>query len=194
MVRANEALDIYAGPEVSPADFRETCAAEARSRRDAEVEKLRLSFDQKILAVQKRVQQETRELDQDEEEHSQRRMEELGTHVENVAGLFGLGRKRRLTTSLSKRRMTAQSKADIEESKDAIEGYQKEIARLEAENQAALDEANNRWGEAANAVTEIPIAPLKKDVLLDLFGVGWVPYHLVEAEGGIRELPGYSSE
>jgi hypothetical protein len=194
VIRANETLDLYSGPEVSPADFREMCAEEARKRRDDEAAKLGAAFDQKILAVQKRIQQESRELDQDEEEHSQRRMEELGTHVENVAGLFGLGRKRRLTTSLSKRRMTAQSKADIQESKDAIAGYQKEIARLEAEKQAALDDANSRWGEAANAVSEIPVAPLKKDVLLDLFGVGWVPYHLIEMEGGVRELPGYSSE
>jgi hypothetical protein len=169
------------------------CAAEARSRRDEEADKLSSSYDQKILAVQKRVQQETRELDQDEEEHSQRRMEELGTHVENVAGLFGLGRKRRFSTSLSKRRMTAQARADIEESEAAIEGYKKEIARLEAEKAAALDEANSRWGETANAVGEIQVAPLKKDVLLDLFGVGWVPYHLVEVEGALRELPGYSS-
>jgi hypothetical protein len=90
--------------------------------------------------------------------------------------------------------MTAQARADIKESEAAIEGYKKEIARLEEEKKAALDAANDRWGEAANAVSEIPIAPLKKDVLLDLFGVGWVPYHLIDAEGQVRELPGYSSE
>jgi hypothetical protein len=192
IVRGNETLGLYAGPEVSQAEFREMCAEEARKRRDAEAGKVEASFDQKIQTVEGRISRETRELELDEEEHSQRRMEEFGTHMENVAGLFGLGRKRRLSSSLSKRRMTSQAKADIEESKKVIGEMQKEIARLQEEKKLALDEVNDRWGRAANELSEIPVAPLKKDVFLDLFGVAWVPFHLVEVEAAVRELAGYS--
>ena len=61
-------------------------------------------------------------------------MEEMGTHAENIIGLFG-GRRssRRLSSSLSKRRMTEKAKADVEESHDVIAELKKEIASLEKE-------------------------------------------------------------
>jgi hypothetical protein len=40
-------------------------------------------------------------------------------------------------------------------------------------------------------VDEIELAPLKKDVLVDLFGVAWLPFYVVETGGGIKELPAY---
>jgi hypothetical protein len=119
-------------------------------------------------------------------------MEEVGTHAENIFGLF-TGRKssRRLSSSLSKRRMTAQAKADVEESQDAIEELKKGIAALEKEKAQALEEVQSRWGEIANEVSEITVSPLKKDILLDLFGVAWRPCHVVKVGGKIEELPGY---
>ena len=45
---------------------------------------------------------------------------------------------------------------------------------------AALQAVNDKWAEVANQITEIPIAAQKKDVLLDFFGVAWMPYHLVK--------------
>ena len=194
-VRANEPLKVYAGPELSGAEFRNLCAETARQGRDEEFRKLAATFDKKIEALQAKLEREERELDQDQTELSQRKMEELGTLGENVFGLFG-GRKssRRLSSSLSKRRMTAQAKADVEESVDTIAGFKKEITELEKAKAQALEEANTRWSELANELTEIPVTPLKKDVLMDVFGVAWFPYHLVQSGDQVTELPGYGQE
>jgi hypothetical protein len=43
-------------------------------------------------------------------------------------------------------------------------------------------------------VSEIPIVALKKDVLLDLFGVAWVPYNVVKIGPELVELAGFSPE
>ncbi len=145
-------------------------------------------------ALEKKLSREERELDQDEAELSQRKMEEMGTHLENVAGLFGLTRKGRMTTSLSKRRMTAQAKADVEESKDLIEEYKEDLLELEADAKEIIQEIDDRWAEVARDITQIPVTPYKKDVQVELFGVAWVPYHLVEVEGRLVELPGYGSD
>jgi hypothetical protein len=190
-VHANEPLKVYAGPEVSEAEFRQMCAEAARKGRDAEVKKISATFERKIDALEKKLSREERELSEDQSELSQRKMEEMGTHLENVAGLFGLGRKKRLTTSLSKRRMTDQAKSDVEESIDAIEEFKEDIVELETDAKEALEEINDKWGEIANEVSEIPIKPFKKDVLISLIGVAWFPYHLVEVEERILELPGY---
>jgi hypothetical protein len=194
-VKANQDLKLYAGPEVSSADFRTRCAEEARKGRDAEGKKAANAFDRKIDSLQTKLDRETRELAQDQTELSQRKMEELGTAAENILGLFG-GRKssRRLSSSLSKRRMTSQAKADVDESVDAITDYKKQIAELEKEKAQALEELNQHWGELANQVSEIPVTPMKKDILVELFGVAWMPVYQVDASGEAFELPGYAAE
>lgn len=194
VVRANEALDLYAGPEVSAAEFRQRSAEAAREARDEEIDQVERDFEKRIDRVRKRLAKEQRELSEDETELSQRKMEEMGTHLENVASLLGLARKRRLSTSLSKRRMTQQARADVEESLEAIEELEKEIEALEVDLREALAEVGDRWGETANEITEIPVAPYKKDVRVTHFGVAWVPYHLVDEGGAPAELPGFGQE
>ncbi len=191
-VRANQPLDIFAGPEVSPAEFRRMCAEAARQQRDQEVRKSAESYDRRITALKERLAREQRELSQDETELSQRRMEELGTHAENFLSIFNRRRSRRLSTSLTRRRLTEQAKADVDESLDAIDDYKGQIDALDQEKAQTIKEINDRWAQAANQVEEIPITPYKKDVFLDLFGVAWVPYHWVQVGDETIELPGYS--
>jgi hypothetical protein len=191
-VRANETLKVYAGPDVTQANFLQMCAEAARQQRDAEITKTADTFDKRIATIQTRLQREERELSEDETRHSQRKLEEMGTHAENVLGLFGGKRSsRRLSSSLSKRRLTEQAKANVEESKAAIADFKRQISQIEKEKAQALENVTRRWNDASNQVDEISIVPLKKDVLLDLFGIAWMPYHLVEVNGQTIELPGY---
>jgi len=108
-VRANEELEIYAGPQVSQAEFRKLCSETAREKREAELKKVADKFDGKIDTVLERMKREQRELEEDRSELSQRKMEEYGTHAETVLSLFGRRRKS-LSRSLSKRRMTEKRK------------------------------------------------------------------------------------
>jgi hypothetical protein len=192
-MRSNQVLDIFAGPEVSPAEFRRMCADAARQQRDQEVRKGEDSYDRRITALKERLAREQRELSQDETELSQRRMEELGTHAENFLSLFNRRRSRRLSTSLTRRRLTEQAKADVDESLDAIDDYKDQIEALDEQKAQAIKEINDRWAHAANQVEEIPVTPYKKDIILDLFGVAWVPYHYVQVGEETLELPGYAS-
>jgi hypothetical protein len=191
-VRANEALKVYAGPEVSQAEFRRMCAEEARAERNAEMDKIETSYEKKLDTIEDRLRREERELRQDEAELSQRKMEEMGTHAENVLSLFSK-RSRRLSTSLSKRRMTEQAKADVEESLDAIEAYKAQIADLEQELAQEVEKIQQKWADIADDMSEISVTPYKKDILVDLFGVAWFPYIVVEAGGRTFELPGFGT-
>jgi hypothetical protein len=191
-IRANETLKVYGGPGVSQAEFRTLCSNAARAGREDEATKVEASFAKKLAALQDKLAREERELAQDETKHSQRKMEEMGSAAETLLGLFG-GRKssRRISSSLSKRRMTEQARAEVQESLDAIADLKKQIAAIEQEKTKALEEVNNRWGEIANQVDEIKLTPLKKDILIDLFGVAWVPYYIVGTGSETKELPGY---
>jgi len=189
-VRANETLGVYAGPESSQADFRRMCADTAREKRDAEIKKVQASYDKKLDTIEDRLLREERELRTDEAELRDRRVEEYGTHAENVLSLLSR-RRRRLSTSLTKRRLTEKAKADVEESIEAIEEFERQITELKGEQAQALQDIKDKWADIADDMTKIPVRPFKKDVLVDQFGVAWMPYHIVQAGGRTLELPGF---
>lgn len=196
-VRANEALKVYATPEVSQADFMKACAEAARQARDAELAKTAAALDRQIKALQDKIAREERELHMDEIELQERKREEIATHAENVLGVLGvLGRRsgRRISTSLTKRRLTEQAKAKVDESLEALRVYREQLARLQEERQRIAEEVNARWGDVVNDVTQISIAPKKSDIFLTLFGIAWVPYYLIPTgEKTMVEVPAFEA-
>jgi hypothetical protein len=176
-LQKNTDLDLIADPGMTTAEFRSQLSEAAREARDEEIETFRDKYRKKMKAIQKKLAREQRELGEDESEHSARKIEEMATHFENVLGLFGGSRsRRRISTSMSKRRMTSQAKADIEESRDAIEDFERELEALEIEMETEIDEIEDRWAEVATQMEEVVFTPFKKDIHLDYFGVAWIPY------------------
>jgi hypothetical protein len=192
VVRSNEALKVYTGPDVSHSEFRQLCDEVARHSRDAEIKKTEDSYDKKIETIQVRLTKEERELADDRTRHSHRKMEEMGSHAETLFGVLK-GRKRSFSSSLSKRRMTEQAKAAVDESVEAIADFKRQIEALEQEKADAIREVNERWGELASETQEIKVTPLKKDVQVEVFGVTWMPFLLVKIDQTVEELPGYKA-
>ena len=193
VVRAQESLKVYAGPDVTQADFRRIVADTARAGRDAELGKIGEAYDRRIEALSSKLSREQRELSVDKTELSQRRIEETGTNIENFVSLFSKRSRRRLSTSLTKRRLTEQARADVDESKDAIAEMVKQLAVLEAEKEAAVADVHERWSRLANEISEITLAPFRKDILLEFFGVAWLPFHQVQVGMDLLELPGFTA-
>ena len=191
MVRAQETLKLYAGPDVSQAEFRQRCADAARQARDTELRKVVGGLDKKINALELKLGRQTSELEENENELSQRRMEEWGTHAENLASLFSK-RSRRLTTSLTRRRLTDQARSDLKQTKEQIEDLDQQLRMMIEERNRLAAEINERWAKTAADFRELSVAPFKKDVLIDLFGLAWYPYHLVRIGAESIELSGYT--
>lgn len=193
--RANETLKVYAGPDVTAADFRTACSDAARLKRDQEIEKLSAALNRQIATVEERLRREERELEKDQSEYENRKWEENATHAENVFGLFtGKGSMRKVSSSMTKRRMTEQAKSEVDESVQAIRQYKTQLDELEQRRSQIVEEANERWGNVVNQVNEIPITPKKSDVFIEHFGVAWLPYYLVRAGGDLYELPAFGAE
>ncbi|MCB8985355.1 MAG: ATP-binding protein [Ardenticatenaceae bacterium] len=190
-VRANETLKVYAGPDVSEEQFARLCQEAASAAQDSELDKVEAAFEKKIDAIEVKLTREERELREDEAELSQRKQEELATHAETFLSLFSR-RKRSVSSSLSKRRMTSKAEEDVKESKEAIAEFQAHIEELTKEMSAALDEVKAKWDEIAADTSEITVTPYKKDVNLELFGVAWLPHHLMQTLDGVVELTGFS--
>ena len=140
------------------------------------------AIDKKLDALRQKLEREQLKLQQDESEVKQRALEELGTGAENLLGIF-TGRRRRLTTSLTKRRLTSQAQGDVDESKQRIAQLQRDIDELKKGKAAG--------GGLSPEATEITLTPAQKDVYVELFGVAWVPYYRLP-DG--TEWMGYSAQ
>lgn len=189
-VQGVEELDVYAGPQINEDEFRDMLNTAVQEGKAQMIEEVNASYQKKIERIKDRLIKEERELEEDEMELSSRRLEEMGKHVENVLSLLS-GRKRSLTTSLSKRRMTSKAKSDVQESLAVIEEYQEEIESLEEERQQKLQDVEDKWADLWEDVEEIPVTPYKKDILMDVFGVVWFPYYIMEVEGRWVEAAAY---
>ncbi|WP_457627242.1 helicase HerA domain-containing protein [Oceanithermus sp.] len=183
----NPHLKLYGGPELSHEGFLERCRKEAEWKAREETERLRKKYERKIASLKKKLEREQRELAEDEAELSRRKMEEMGSYLDTVIGLFG-GRKRALTSALSKRRMTARAKEEVEESKAEIAALEQEIQALLDELEREVNEIEDRWEELAEEVEQIAVTSYKKDIALEFFGVAWVPYYIVGSGSGVRML------
>ena len=193
--RANQTLKVFAGPDVSQAEFVRACADAARDARDAEIAKKTATLDRQLKTLEDRLAREERELAKDEEELSNRKVEEAGTHLENLTGLFGGRRKAsRLSSSLTKRRLTQQARADVEESREAIKELNQQIAEMQQRREETIAEINDRWGGVVNNVSEVTMTPKKTDVFATMFGVAWVPHYMIKAGNQTIELPAFGPD
>ncbi len=193
IVKANETLKIYAGPDVSDEKFAQQCQKAAAEKAEIEADKVEARFEKKIDALETKLAREERELREDEADYKQRKMQEAATHAETLFSLFSK-RRRSVSSSMSKRRLTAKAREDVEESKEEIERLNQEIDEMEADMKEALDELEEKWNDVAADTSEIPVTPYKKDVSVELFGVAWMPYHLVKSGGQISEITGFKIE
>ena len=192
--RANEALKVYAGPDISRAEFMRACADTASQLRDKEIAKQSGQFDRQIKSLQDKLAREERELKMDQQELEDRKREEGSNLLEIGAGVIGLGRKKSVTSQFSKNRLKNKAKADVEESVDVISQYKQQLAELEKQRADLVTQLNDKWGSLVNDITEITVGPKKTDVFVDLFGVAWMPYYSVKAGGAMLELPAFGVE
>lgn len=190
----NPTLDLVGEPGMTEGAFRRLASEKAREALEAESEKLREKYEKRIRRIEEKLAREERELAEDQADLSARKMEELASHAETVLGLFGVTRRRSVSSSLTKRRMTARAKADVEESEEAIEAFKAELAELEAELKQELEDLKARWEEVAAEREEKVLTPYKKNIRLEFFGLAWTPYWLVRRGQERLEIPAYAAD
>ena len=192
-IRANEELDVYAPPGIEDDAFRKLCEDAAEERETAEREKVKASFEKKLDSIKDKLAREERELAEDEAELAARKREETVRHAETLFGLF-TKRRSSFSGSMTKRRMTAKAKEDVEESVAAIAAFKEDIADLEEEYADEIQAVEDKWDEIIAQEATIPLSPYKKDIDVNVFGLAWLPYHIIQDQDGLHELPGYAPE
>ncbi len=173
-ILAHPGLKLYAQPDEDPAAFRERVAKEAALRAQQEIAKLKRKYRRRIETLRRRLEREKRELTEDQAELKRRRLEEMGGFLDAAMALFG-GRRRALTAPLARHRMAARAAEDVAESEAEIRRLEAEIAELQEELSAEARAIEEDWAGRAEAIEEVRVAPYKKDIVIEAFGLAWVP-------------------
>jgi hypothetical protein len=126
------------------------------------------------------------EVEEQKGELNQRRLEEAGTHGEFLLGMLTSRRKRSVSSSLTKRRMTAKAKADLEQEEQELLELENEIKELEKEKTEAVAAAKEKWSEWVSDVQEIPLTPTRR--IFSLSSLAWYgcPIIYLESERTCR--------
>ena len=90
--------------------------------------------------------------------------------------------------------MAQNAKEDVRESEETITQLKKEITMLERQRDETASEIKDRWGRVVNESTEVTIKPKKTDVYVNIFGVAWMPYYVIQAGNETVELPAFGAE
>jgi hypothetical protein len=190
-LQANKALRTYSSPDMSVADFAEMCRQAAAEAKEADIEKVEATFEKKLDELQEKLERAQDKLAAEESDYSARKQEELVKHAETIFGLF-TRRRRSVSSSMTKRRLTAQAREDVEEAKEDIEQLEADIVALQREMEQALQKVEAKWREVVADTTEISLKPAKKNIVVECFGIAWLPYYLVQTrDENEQQIPAF---
>ena len=185
---AHDGLKIYSSPDDTQVTFRKKCEEAARLQLRDQQAKLDSTFNTRLTTLKRKIEKQQSMVDKYENEVSRRRMEELGSAAELAISLFSK-RKKSISSSLSKGRMTSQAKENLEAANDLLKSLQEEMTALQSEKDAAAARLQDQWAQTVGDFTEVTINPLRKDIYIELSGLAWMPVYVVQAEGKTFQAP-----
>ncbi len=187
-LRQHEELELLQRPDESERDFLVRLQQAARERRDAEVDALEEQYAKKIDAIEDKKAKEERELAEDEAEFAGRQQAEwVGMGESALNFLFGRRSSSYVSSAMTKRRMTAKAKADIDESIAQIAEYEEDIQELNDELQEEIDRITEAWEKVADQVTFQELKPRRTDVQMELMALAWRPSWYIRYNDGYRD-------
>ncbi len=187
----NPSLDIYGKPDAPESEYHAQIQQIAREKRDAEVDALAAKYQKQMDTTEEKLKRKERELEAERKELADLKREELFTRGEALFSLF----KGRTTYTLSRTSRVAryrrQAGEELKESEDVIVEFEDALAKLEQQFNAEIQAVNEKWARVAVEVQPYIITPYKKDIQLELFGIGWVPYYYTAINGNPLLLQAY---
>lgn len=200
-ILSNKALKQYAAPDESKDDFITRCRKMAEEEAKTDIQKIEKSFVSKNASLETRIRKQKIEIDQKQSTLNARRTDSLvkGASVAGnvLLGLLG-GSKSGIKSAISggsatinKHRMAEEAAARLEQEKQELIVLEEQFAQLKSAMETEKADVLAKWQTVAEDVEEISVAPAKKDIYMELFGIAWLPYYTVKAGLEDRLIPAF---
>lgn len=178
---------LYGDPDRDMTEFQAQVYQIARENRDKELDDLTRKYGDMLEKLEDKRRRKERELEAEQLEIKDRQRESLYTTGEAVLSIFR-GRTNYTLSRMSRaNRYKRQTEVDIQETHEVLQELDQEMVNLEQEYEQKLQELNNKWVGIANEIEEFTITPFKKDIHIEVFGVGWIPHYYI-AQGMVPIL------
>ena len=185
----NATLDLYGNPDQDLSVFQAQLQQAARERRDAEMDALTAKYEGVINKLDDNEKRKIQQLEAEKRELSNLKREQLFTTGEAVLGLL----QGRTSFTLSRMSRAAVYKERSKGSKELHEFDLQQIAedreRSVREYEAVVAAINEKWAKIATTIDNYPVTPYKKDITVELFGIGWIPFWYSVVNGQPLLLP-----
>ncbi|PKO00410.1 MAG: hypothetical protein CVU42_04355 [Chloroflexi bacterium HGW-Chloroflexi-4] len=181
-LKSNTSLKVYSTPEMTQADFLTRCTETAKDLMNTELEKVIGALETKIAALQRKIDAQELDVKAAQNAVNQRNLESLATGGSALLGML-TGRKRSLSSTMSKVRMTEAAKDKRQAEELDLEALNDQMKELLLQKEKAIKTVTEKWSDVAAKVSEVSISPAKSDIFSELYGVGWLPYYLTENDG-----------
>jgi hypothetical protein len=188
-------LGVYADPKDDPSVFEAALRQKSRELRDGEVDKATAAMEKKLDKLEERMDRKRAELKKEQAKVSGGKQQQITAVAEGVLGLLT---GKRTTTAISKIGRATGRKSDLEaevkETETELQAIQVEIDALKEAFEAELAAIQERADAAVEGIEPYTIAPLKKDIQVVVFGLGWVPSWCFAAGGRFEFAPAFHKE
>jgi hypothetical protein len=205
----NDKLKLTSKPDESREAFEARCSQASQGGQSDAAKKIEEKYEKLRKSIEAKKMKEEIELEKDQKILNQRKMEGTITGVSTVISLASdgmkksdspivkfigslfSGRKKSINSALTKRRMTSTAKSNVEESELMVEEYNKQLAELDEKMKEELDAFQESAQDTAGTIREVTINPLKKDIIEEFFGLGWLPHYAFKDGERWVLIPGY---
>ena len=170
----NKPLKLYGRAKESREDFEARCREAIENRIDEKAAKLKDRYETKADRLDDRISTKKAQLAELQGVARSRQLEEAVNIGAAIMSFFG-GRKRSLTSVVSKRRQSSRASSRVDRLESEIERLAADAVDLEAELTAELDEIRAKEEAVLDALEEREVRLEKNDIEVSTFGVLWVP-------------------
>ncbi len=190
-ILTNKSLKQFASAGKSKDDFITECKKAAEEAARDDLEKIASTYETKGSALASKIKKQKLEIDQKQSALNARRTDSLvkGASVAGnvLLGLFG-GKKSGLSSALSggsatlnKHRMAEEAANRLEQEKQDLAALEEQMAFLQKNMESEKADTMEKWQKVAEDIDEISVAPARKDIYTELFGIAWLPYYTVKS-------------
>ena len=194
----SEALKIYARPEEDESEFRARLRQAAREMRDKVMDEVKAKYDKKLATLDERLGRKQRDVQEDEARVNTTNTRDI---TDIALGVFGALTGSRRSSTLNKIGKAASRAIGTSSAEAALEKSRKEMAEVEEQLDAMRREMDvemsaldSEYDPETIRLDEYEISPLKKNIELDVFALGWLPHWLFTANGRAELAPAYATE
>ncbi len=155
-------------------DFEARCTKALEDRVDAAVAKLRERTEKKVDTLEGRIRARERKLEDYEGAVSSRKAEEAVNVGETVLSFF-TGRRKSLSTAMTRRSRTREAQDRVERTADEIAELKEQVSELLQEVKEQVQDIRQAELDKLAEIEEREVRLRKQDIQLRRFGLLWVP-------------------